>query len=234
MYYAFEEIENFRRQLLNDNELNRITARETQSIAYGALLFRIVNFFKCRNIIEIGGSTGVMGLYLSMASRTRCNCWLLDERQGLARLVRRFAAAHHLTKFQYIEGDYRENITHLCAKLSEVDLFFINRLPGTMAIEEILWLCQPLTSKRSILLLDGIGRNKKMRNTWKKLRQDPQSRIMIDLYAMGMVFFDDRFPKRYYTAYFNEKQKQNLHTNRRQGLHFISRRKKSTQNASSH
>ena len=51
VYYAFEEIENFRQQLLSDDELNLVTSRETQPAAYGALLFRMVHFFKCRTII---------------------------------------------------------------------------------------------------------------------------------------------------------------------------------------
>ncbi|MDR1526508.1 MAG: hypothetical protein LBS46_02420 [Dysgonamonadaceae bacterium] len=233
-YYAFEEIENFRRQLLNDNELNRITACETQSAAYGALLFRMVNFFKCRNVIEIGSSTGVMGLYLGMASRTRCNCWLLDERYGLAQRIRPFAEIHHLDKLQYIEGDYRENIPPLCAKLPEADLLFINRLPETITGEELLRLCRPLIGKRSILILDNIGRQKEIRKIWQELKQHPQSRVMIDLYVLGIVFFDDRLPKRHHKVYFNDKQKQNLHTNRRPRLHLIGRRKKGAKNASSH
>ena len=44
VYYAFEEIENFRQQLLNDNELSPVTSRETQPAAYGAFLFRMVHF----------------------------------------------------------------------------------------------------------------------------------------------------------------------------------------------
>jgi len=234
VYYAFEEIENFRQQLLNNEELSPVTSRETQSAAYGAFLFRMVHFFKCRNVVEIGSSTGVMGLYLAMASRTQCNCWLLDERRGLAQPVQQFALAHHLHKLQYIEGDYRENINRLCSELSEVDLLFINHLPETHTIDELIHWCQPLTGKRSILILDNIDRNKEMRRFWQSLKQHPQSRVMIDLYALGIVFFNDRLPKRYYKAYFNYGKKQNLHTHRRPRLHFIRWRKKSAKNTRTH
>ncbi|MDR2805011.1 MAG: hypothetical protein LBB85_05115 [Dysgonamonadaceae bacterium] len=233
-YYSFEEIENFRRQLLSNNELGRITARETPSAAYGALLFRTVNFFKCRNVIEIGSSTGVMGLYLGMASHTRCNCRLLDERRGLAQPVKQFALAHNLTNLQYTEGDYNDNISRLRAELPHADLLFIHRWPETATIHKWMNLCSPLIGKHSILIIDGIYRNKEMREIWQTLKQDPKSRVIVDLYALGMVFFNDKLPKRYYKAYFNYGKKQNLHTNRRQRLHFISRRKKGTKNASSY
>jgi predicted O-methyltransferase YrrM len=234
MYYSFEEIENFRRQLLRNDELSRITARETQSAAYGALLFRIVNFFKCRNVIEIGSSTGVMGLYLGMASRTRCNCHLLDERRGFAQRIEQFALAYNLNKLKYIEGDYKETIPQLCANSPAADLLFINHLPETMTGSELMRLCSPLIGKQSILILDNINRNKEMHKVWQTLKQDPQSRVIVDLYALGMVFFDNRLPKRYYKTYFNYGKKQNLHTSRRQRLHFISRRKKGAKNASAH
>jgi len=233
-YYAFEKIEKFRQQLLNDKDLSAITSRETQSAAYGALLFRMVNFFNCRNVIEIGSSTGVMGLYLAASSRTRCNCWLLDERRGLAQPVREFATAHHLNKLQYIEGDYKTSINVLCAELPAVDLLFINYLSETHTIDELLHECRCLISKHSILILDNIGRDKKMRRVWQSLKQHPQSRIVVDLYGLGIVFFDDRFPKQCYKVYFNYGEKQNLHTNRRQGLHFLSGRKKSVKNTFAH
>jgi predicted O-methyltransferase YrrM len=233
-YYAFEEIEHFRRQLLSDNERRRTIARETQSAAYGALLFRMVHFFKCRTVIEIGSSTGMMGLYLAMASRTRCHCRLLDERPGGAKGIQPFVAEHHLDKLQYIEGDYRETIPRLYTEFPEVDLLFINRLPETITVEELFRLCRPMKGKHSILLLDDIGRKKEMHQVWQTLKQHPQSRVMVDLYVLGIVFFDERLPKRYYKAYFNDKQKQNLHKKRRQGLHLIGRRKKGAQNPSSH
>ena len=234
VYYAFEEIENFRQQLLNDGELRPVTFRETQSAACGALLFRMVHFFKCRNVIEIGSSTGVMGLYLAMASRTRCNCWLLDERRGLAQKLKLFALAHNLHKLQYIEGDYQGSLTRLCSELPEVDLLFINHLPETHTVNELWHWCKPLINKQSILILDNINRNKEMQKLWQSLKHDPQSRVIIDLYAMGIVFFNDRLPKRYYKAYFNDRKKQNLHPHGRQRLHLIRWWKKSAKNASAH
>jgi len=207
VYYIFEEIEKFRQQLLNDEELSAITFRETQSAAYGALLFRMVNFYGCRNVVEIGSSTGVMGLYLAASSRTQRNCWLLDERHGLAGRVREFALAHHLHKLQYIEGNYKESLNLLCAELRAVDLLFINRLPEKYPIEELLRSCCPLISKHSILILSNIGRNKEMRRVWQSLKQHPESRVVVDLYGLGIAFFDDRFPKQCYKVYFNDGEK---------------------------
>jgi predicted O-methyltransferase YrrM len=234
-YYAFAEIENFRKKLLSGNdEGSIITAKETQSANYGAFLFRIVNFFKCKNVIQIGSSTGVMGIYLAMASRTQTDCWLLEERRGLSQPVREFALAHNLNKIHYIEGDYKVNLEILHSTLPEADLIFINQLPESMEIEALVHLCKPFMQKKSILILNGIAKNKMMRNFWQSIKDHPQSRVILDLYALGMVFFDDKLPKRQYKTYFNDGKKQNLHKNRRRGLHLIGRRKKGFKNQFAH
>jgi predicted O-methyltransferase YrrM len=234
-YYAFEEIENFRKNLLTGNdEISFITAKETQSANYGAFLFRMVNFFKCRNVIQIGSTTGVMGLYLAMASRTETDCWLLEERRDLSQSVREFALAHNLSKLHYIEGDYLVNLKILHSTLPEADLMYINQLPASMKTEELMHWCMPFMQKKSILILNGIVKNKAMRNFWQSLKDHPQSRVTMDLYALGIVFFEDKLPKRQYKTYFNDGKKQNLHTHGRRRLHFIGRRKKSSQNQRAH
>jgi hypothetical protein len=175
-----------------------------------------------------------MGLYPAMAARTQTDCYLLEERLGLAQSVREFALAHNLCKFHYIEGDYQVNLKILHSTLSEVDLIYINQLPESMETEDMIHLCTPFIKKKSILILNDIVKNKAMRNFWHSIKDHPQSRVTMDLYALGIVFFDDKLPKRHYKTYFNDGEKQNLHTHGRRGLHLIGGRKKSFKNQSAH
>ncbi|GHT41969.1 hypothetical protein FACS189437_09510 [Bacteroidia bacterium] len=234
-YYAFEEIENFRKKLLTGNdESSIITAKETQSANYGAFLFRMVNFFKCRNVIQIGGTTGVMGLYLAMASRTQTDCYLLEERPDLSQPVMEFALAHNLNKLHYITGNYQINLKVLHSMLPEADLIYINQFPESMKTEDLIHLCTPFIQKKSILILNNIVKNRAMRNFWQSIKNHPQSRVTMDLYALGIVFFEDKLPKRQYKTYFNDGKKQNLHTHGRRRLYFVGRRKKSSKNQRAH
>jgi predicted O-methyltransferase YrrM len=234
-FYAYKEVENFRKKLLAGNdELSLITAKETQHPNYGTLLFRIVNFFKCRNVLQIGCSTGVLSLYLALASHTQGKCYLLEERFGLLQSLKDYALAHNLQKFRYIERNYIESLQKLHATFPEADLIFINLHSDSAEMEKILYLCMPFIKKTSILILNDIKKNKKMKNLWIKIKEYAQTRISIDLYALGIVFFDDKLPKRHYKVYFNHGKKQNLHKKRRRGLYFFSRRKKSSKNQFTH
>lgn len=232
-YYAFDEIEKFRSDLLSRNDsYSIITAKETQSANYGEFLFRIMNFFKCKNVVQIGCSTGVMSLYLTMSSPGKNTCYLLEERSDLLHFIRDFSMAYNLNKIKVLEGDYKINIKKVCAECNEIDLIFINQLTSAIKTEEIESLCKPLISKTSILILNDIIKNKQMKKLWVKVKNNPESRICLDLYSLGIVFFDNKLPKKNYKVYFNYGKKQNIHKNRRRGIYFSGWREKSIKNKS--
>lgn len=229
-YYSFEEIEKFRKQLLTQNDLiGRITKKETQPANFGAFLFRIMNFFKCESVLHIGCSTGVIGLYLAMASPGKSTCYLLEERVGLLQSVRDFAVAHHLNNIQMIEGKYEESISKILQERKEIDLIFMDYIDRTTNREELMLLCRPLIKKKTILILNGI-KNKPMKEVWKTMKESLHSSISLDLYSTGVVFFDEKLPKKNYKVYFNHGKKQNIYEDGRRRLHFFGWRKKGTKN----
>ena len=89
-YYSFYDIELIRKQLLfRDNiitypdrqqkgklrrrTVGEIVKREAIKPKHGALLFRLANYFKSQNILQLGPSMGVSTLYLtSYAPGLRC------------------------------------------------------------------------------------------------------------------------------------------------------------------
>jgi predicted O-methyltransferase YrrM len=234
-FYAFEEIEKFRETLLRGgNDLAKITAKETQSPNYGAFLFRMINFFKCRTVLQIGCSTGVMTAYLASAGRTQTECFALENRSNVLQPAKDFALAHHLCKLCFIEGDYEKSLQSVANRLTKIDLLFVNQLPDSMEVENVIHLCKSLINESTILIINGIGANKKIKKTWKKIKEDPQVRVSMDLYALGIVFFNEKLQKRHYKVYFNHGKKQSLYKKRRRGLYFLSRRKKGSKNEFAH
>ena len=231
-FYAFEEIEKYRKEILSQkNDLSILTAKETQSPKYGALLFRIVNFFKCQMVLQVGSSTGIMSLYLAMASK-HCDCFAIEERPNLLNAVENFVLAHNLEQLHCVEGNLKEALIKLQSTSMKADLIFINQIPESTNAEELLSLCQPLGRKETILIINEIKRHKSMKELWMTMRNHPQSRVSIDLFALGILFFDDKLPKKHYKTHFNYGEKQNIHKDRRRRLHLSNRWKKSFKNKS--
>ncbi|MDR0427507.1 MAG: hypothetical protein LBH12_02765 [Dysgonamonadaceae bacterium] len=232
-YYAFKEIEDFRIELLErGDDIASITRRETQSPAYGAFLFRMVNFFKSENVVQIGCSTGVMSLYLIMAASPQTDFYLLEDRENLLNPMERLLLARNLNGIHVLKGDYRRNIETGCSKIQKCDMIFINHISKNIHPEDFFHLMEPLINDSTVLIIDNIGKNKRKEKFWQYVRKSSKARITIDLYSSGIIFFDDKYPKRNYKTYFSNGK--NIHKNRRQWLHFSRRRKKSFKSKPSH
>jgi predicted O-methyltransferase YrrM len=234
-FYAFDEIEKLKTEMIAaGNPLSRLTAHETQHRNYGALLFRIVNFFKCKNVLQLGSSTGIMSLYLAMASSEHCNCYALEERRGLLEAAKTFSSNRRLNRLHFIEGKYEEELKLLQASKIQADLLFINGMSDSLETEKTINLCTPFIYNKTILIIDNIMKNEKMKELWKKIKNNPQTRVSIDLCALGIIFFDDKLPKKHYKAYFDYGKKPNIYKNRRRRFYLVGRRKKSFKNQSAY
>jgi predicted O-methyltransferase YrrM len=218
-YYIFDEIEQFRKNLS--------LRKETQHKNYGALLFRIVIFFKCRTVLQIRTYTGVMSLYLSLASRKNCNCYALEENPDLLGAVKIFAEQQHLDNLHFMEGDCTENMKKLKTFIPSFDLIFINQLGNPEKTFETFELSRCFIGEKSILIIDGISKNKAMKKLWKTIKNDPGTRVTIDLFALGIIFFDKKLHKQHYKNYFDYGKKQNLYEKRRRRIHLFGWRRKS-------
>jgi len=234
-YYVFEDIENFRKELLSrENSIKILTAQETQPKNYGALLFRLVNFFKCYTVLQIGSSTGLMSLYLALPLRSSCKCYALEERTGLLDTVRTFAENHSLKNLYLMEGVYMESINQLKPKIASFDFIFINAMGDSGKTQEAFRLIETFIYPNTVLVIDNIKRNKAMKILWQEIKNRPDVRLTIDLLSLGLVFFNPKLHHQHYKNYFDDGKKQNLYEKRRRRLHLFSWRKKGIKSQSSH
>jgi predicted O-methyltransferase YrrM len=232
-YYVFDEIEKFRDELLSaEKGKQRITAGETQHRNYGALLFRLVNFFKCHSVLQVKGSTGVMSLYLSQASRNNCECYILENRLGLLNPVRAYANSCRLKNLHFLEGDYEQNLEKLKSTQASFDLIFINQSGDPEKTLEAIHFSQGFIHEKTVLIIDGIMRNKAMKTLWKRIKNHPETRVTIDLYALGIIFFNTKLHKKNYKNYFDYGKKHDLYEKRRRRINLVGWRKKGFKNQS--
>ncbi|GHT62322.1 hypothetical protein FACS189451_06390 [Bacteroidia bacterium] len=217
-YYIFDEIEQFRKKLP--------FRKETQHKNYGALLFRLVHYFQCRTVLQISAYSGIMSLYLSMASRKGCTCYALEENPGLLEAVKVFAGQQRLENLHFMEGESAGNLEKLKAFIPSFDLVFINQSGNPEKTLETIELSKHFIGEKSILIIDGISNNKAMKEIWKKIKNHPETSVTVDLFALGIVFFDKKLHKQHYKNYFDYGKKQNLYEKRRRRIHLFGWRRK--------
>ena len=226
-YYVFESIENFRKELLNcENSIQAITVQETQSKNYGALLFRLVNFFKCKSILQIGSSTGLMSLYLALPLRKICRCYVLEKRTGLLESVQTFAGNNFLNNLHWAEGDYAESLEQLKPEIATFDFIFINEKGDSQKTRETLQLIETFIYRDTVMAIDNIKRDKSMKKLWQEIKNRPDVGLTVDLLSLGLVFFNTKLYKQHYKSYFDDGKKQNLYKKRRRRFYLLGGREK--------
>lgn len=226
-FYAFEDIERIRKEILQTNKcLAKQINKMTQHRRYGELLFRMVNYFRPVTVLQVGGSTGLMSLYLSMASPST-HCYVLDE-SGLTELINPFKEKHKLSNLHFLEGSYQQSIADLKNKLRTIDVIFVNVGQDAGRTKEIYQQIKPFIAEETIVIIDAIRSRREMKSFWKELKKDTEVSVTMDLEVLGLVFYNKKLTKRHYKNYFNYGKKQSLYTNGRQRNHFFSWRKTSS------
>ena len=217
-YYSFHDIELIRKQLLFRDEpitypdrkhngkirrrtIGEVVRREAIKPKHGALLFRLTNYFKPQNILQLGPAMGLSTLYLTSYT-SGLNCTALEnvpEFVPIAQISFEKAARNPI---DLRVGNYKELLPRALEDMGKVDLVFLNT---TYEQQNNLWLfieCLKHVHDDTILVFEGIKTSHRMRNFWKKVCAHPAVTVTIDLYSMGIVFFNPKLHKRNYIVYF--------------------------------
>lgn len=217
-YYRFYDIELLRKQLLFREELitypdrqqkgrlrrrtiGEIVKREAIRPKHGALLFRLANHFKSRNIIQLGPSMGLSTLYLtSYAPELRCIA--LESVSEFAAIARIALEKEGKSPVDLRTGSYVDLLPQALVDLGKVDFVFFNTLYEQ---QNNLWLfneCMKYVHEDTVFVLEGIKASRKMRELWQEICVRPDVTVTVDLYSMGLVFFNKKLHKRNYIVYF--------------------------------
>lgn len=162
-------------------------------IKYAELLFRLVNRFNSKNILQIGCDNGVDSLYISSFS------------------------AH--VNVLCIEHDIKKTeIAKTLLSFHKQNIIFTNMLPTTIEnkFNAIIWdldfsekinnsilkQLNSLISDKGFIVANNIHRTKQNRELWEKILENNNSTMSFNLRTIGVVFFNDSLPKLNYDISF--------------------------------
>jgi predicted O-methyltransferase YrrM len=218
-YYSFEEIEQLRETMLNDNNklffedygagsrVDNKRYRKISSIAnnagvqpkFGELLFKTVNHFKSKDILELGTSLGLSAMYLASVSKSSSVITI----EGCESI------------FNYAVGVFedlkKENINVIHGKFDDVlpDLLNINsydliHVDGNHQYQATIdYFNMFLTHSKpnTIIIFDDIYWSKGMEAAWSEIKKHKSVTLSIDFFFKGMIFMDSKWSKQ--DLYFN-------------------------------
>src|SRR3954447_23163290 len=203
-YSCYKEIEQLRSQLKNDNTLltiedfgagSRMHAsykRKVSEIAtsslkprkFSQLIFRMVNFYKPLNVLELGTSLGITAAYIASAD-TNNKVITMEGAKEIAAIAKKIFHSLQLKNIKIIEGDFDTNLSRVLNDLPSVDFAFVDgnhrKEPTIKYFEQLLLK----TTNNSILVFDDVHWSKEMEEAWEYIKQHSSATLSIDLFFIG-------------------------------------------------
>jgi tRNA(1-methyladenosine) methyltransferase and related methyltransferases len=166
----------------------------------GRLLFRLVNYFKCKSVLHVGSGSGMLIPYL-LTPFADCKGVVLGQGEELILTTEKMKERLGLKNVEFYSDDYMDILNGFIAQSFKFDIIFIDLMDPDITVE-LIWMCLKCIHGHTILVIRGIRRNKKMKMMWKRLRENSICVISLDLYTLGIVFFDNKMYKRHYKMHF--------------------------------
>nr|WP_262914633.1 class I SAM-dependent methyltransferase [Pontibacter vulgaris] len=220
-YQAYNRVEALRKKLKQDNRKLQVTdfgagsksinkrTRSIKSIAhtsakppkYGKLLFRLVNHFQPKTILELGTSLGITTAYLAEA-RNKGQVYTFEGCPAIAQAARVNLKSLGLKNVQLIEGNLDETLQKQLQHLEQLDFVFFDgnhRYEPTMRYFE---QCLAKAHENTLFVLDDIYWSAEMKRAWQEIKKHPEVLQTLDLFFIGLVFFRKTQPKEHFTLAF--------------------------------
>lgn len=221
-FYAYENIEKLREGLLKENSIlhvedfgagskigltkqrtvSAIASSSLKPAKYAQLLFRMVNYYQPKTILELGTSLGITTAYLAAANNNAFVTTMEGSKEISSKATKNFELLE-LKNIQQIQGNFDITLPALLPKLSNIDFAFLDGnhryLPTINYFNSIL----PKISNQTIVILDDIHWSKEMEQAWNEIKNHESVTLSIDLFFIGILFFKSEFKvKQHFTIRF--------------------------------
>lgn len=198
------ESENGNREARDRRKVSDIAKRSLAKKKYAQMLARLVNWLGDGQwaigdgrlmVVELGTSLGVTTAYMA-AMNKRNKVITYEGCPAVAEIAKENWKALEIKNIDCRVGEITANV--LDRDLERVDVAFIDAnhtYAGTRAYFNVL---AEKVHAKSVVVVDDIHYNKEMEKAWHEICEDERVTSTMDLYQMGLVFFDKDYWKRDY------------------------------------
>ena len=209
---AYFSVENLRKQLLRDRTrltlkdygagstqaetkcltVAEIARRAAKPKKYGQLIYRVANHYKPKMMIELGSSLGLSTAYLSLANPASL-VYTLEGSELIANYAENNFRKLALSNIRLVTGSFDDTLSGTLKKSGNIELAFID---GNHRENPTLAYFNQLLSHRAenaVFIFDDIHWSPGMERAWSRIKKDPGVLLTVDLFMLGLVFFNKDF-----------------------------------------
>ncbi|ANI89468.1 SAM-dependent methyltransferase [Arachidicoccus ginsenosidimutans] len=215
-YRCYKEIETLRSSLLKDetvlkiedfgagSRVNATNERKISAVAksalkpkkFGRLLYRMVQHYQPKTILELGTCFGITTSYLSNGN-AGAQVSTMEGAAQIAAVAKKDFEKLSLKNIELIEGNFDETLPEFIqqfqAKNKTIDFAFIDGNHRYEPTVRYFHSLLEIINENSILIFDDIHWSEEMENAWKEIIAHEAITLSIDLFFIGIVFFRKEF-----------------------------------------
>ena len=178
-----------------------VAKNSAKNAKFGKLLYRIIQFYKPKNILELGTSLGISTSYLAKANND-AQVFTFEGCPETAKIAQENFDKQNITNTSITLGDFNITLAEKLKEITTIDLAFIDgnhqQEPTIAYFEE----CLKYANNNTIFIFDDIHWSDGMENAWNYIKAHPKTTLTIDLFFVGIVFIKSELSKEDFTIRF--------------------------------
>ena len=157
-------------------------------------LFRIANYLQPHNIILLSAGKGASAFALATGCKSATSIVLGEKPKAV---ISQMLSTN--SRYSEREGDPMEQLQTVIEQNSPIGLLYIGNTPH---YNETVEKCLPAVNKKSVIIVEGIRKNRQIKKWWQATIADKRIVVSMDLYNTGILTFNNEYKKQHYTFLF--------------------------------
>lgn len=162
---------------------------------YGKVLYRIIEYYSLKDILEIGTGVGVSTLYLAKGKKS-IDVHTIEGDPQKANFAEELFRKQNLENVEIWINHFDEVLYFVLMKMQHLpDFIFIDGNHQKSSTIKYFDTILSFIHNDTVVVLDDIHWSKGMEEAWDKIRNYSQVTVTIDLFQIGIVFFKHELSK---------------------------------------
>lgn len=171
----------------NKRSIRSIAKAALKPKKYGQLLYKIIDFYKPSQVLEMGTSLGITTCYLAAANKN-AKVVTMEGAPAVAAIAKQTFQNIGLDTIEIMEGDFEQSLPLYLQTINSIGLAYVD---GNHRYEPTMQYFEKLIHKSNedaILIFDDIHWSAEMERAWEAIKNHPSVTLTIDLFFIGLVF----------------------------------------------
>ena len=173
--------------------VGKIVRQRSHSKKQLELLYRLSKYFKPATILEFGTAVGISTNYLAKGS-PESKTITMEGCMGLSSIANKNFKKRNLD-IEVEVGEFDAILDHVLEGVDKLDMVYFDGNHRKKPTLDYFEKCFAFAEENSVFMFDDIHWSVGMNQAWNKIKKDERVSLTIDLYWIGLVFFNQGITK---------------------------------------